>query len=94
MTELLPAKWYERIEITLTGYHFIRDNGGKKQNDSCDISPYLKQRCQDEIDESEELNGIAKLVAGVCVVCDGDKRHIQHDFCIEPAALDRKLTKY
>lgn len=94
MAELLPAKRNERIEITLARYHFVRDDGGKEQDNPCNISPYLKQCRQDEIDEPEKLDGIAKFVAGVGVVCDGDKRHVQHDFCIEPAALDRKFAKY
>lgn len=92
MAELLPAKRNQRIEITLTGYHLVCDNGSKEQDNARNIAPHLKQRCQDEIDESEKFDGIAKLVTGVRVVCDGDKRHVQHDFCVEPSALDRKFA--
>lgn len=94
MAKLLPAKWYKRIEIALTGYHFIGDNGSKEQNNTCNVAPELENGGQYQVYESEKFNGITEFIAGMRIVCNRNERHIQHNFGIEPATFNRKFTKY
>ena len=76
MAELLVAERYERIEVALTGYHLVGDDRGKEQNHAGEVSPELEECCQDQIDQSEELDRVTELITGMCIVCDGDEGHI------------------
>ena len=93
MAEFLVAEWYEWVEVTLARYHLVRDDGGKKQDNACKITPELENGSQDQADEPEKLDRISKLITGVRIVRYGDKCHIQHDLGIEPPALDRKFPE-
>ncbi len=87
MAEFLVAEWYERIEITLARYHLVGDDGGKEQDDTGKVPPELENCSQDQVDQSEKLDGISKFIAGMRVVGDGNKCHIQHDLGIELSSL-------
>ncbi len=76
MAELLVTEWYERVEVALAGYHFVGDNGSEEQDNACEVAPELENGSQDQVDQSEELDGIAKLIAGVRIICYGNKCHI------------------
>lgn len=89
MAEFLVAEWYERVEITLAGYHLVRDDGGKEEDHACKVTPELENGSQDQADEPEKLDRIAELITGVCVVCYGNKSHIQHDLCVELSFMIR-----
>ena len=88
MTQFAEVEWYQRIKVTLTRHHFIGNNGKEKEHDSRDISPELENRSQNQIDNSEEFDGISKLITRMRVICNGNKCHIQHNFGIEPTTLD------
>ncbi len=94
MAEFLPAKRDKRVEVTLPRYHLVCDNGDKEQDDACNIAPELKQCSQYQVDQPEKLDGVAKFIAGMRVIGDGDKSHVQHDLRIEPPALDGEFAKY
>lgn len=76
MTEFLVAEWYERIEVALTRYHLIGDNGSEEQDNACKVAPELEECSQDKVDQSEELDCITELITGMRVICNGDKSHI------------------
>ena len=76
MAKLLPTKWYKWVEIALTRYHFIGDNGSKEQNNTCDIAPELENGGQYQVYESEKFNGITEFIAGVCIIGNRNKSHI------------------
>lgn len=83
MAELLPAEWNKRVKVALTRYHLVCDNGDKEQDDACNIAPDLKQCSQYQVDQPEKLDGIAKLIAGMRVIGDGNKCHVKHDLGVE-----------
>lgn len=83
MAEFLPAEWDKRVEVALTRYHLVRDNGSKEQDDASNIAPDLKQCGQYKVDKPEKLDGVAKLIAGMRVISDGDKCHVQHDLGVK-----------
>lgn len=87
MAEFLVAEWNERIEITLARYHLVGDNGGEEQDDAGKIPPELENGSQDQVDQSEKLDGISEFITGMRVVGDGNKCHVQHDFGVELSLL-------
>ena len=92
MTQFAEIERYQRIKVTLPRHHFVGNNGKEKEHDSCNISPKLKNRSQNQIDNSEEFDGISKLITRMRVICNSNKSHIQHYFGVEPATLDGELA--
>lgn len=72
----------------------VKNNGAEGEDDSGYKAPDIENSSADQDDDTHKFHGVAKFKAGLGIVGNGDKGHIQHGFGVEPPGLYRIFSQH
>ena len=87
-------KWDQRVNITFSCNGPVKDNGAEREDNTDHKAPDIENGSADQYDDAHKFHGVAKFKAGLGIVGNGDKGHIQHGFGVEPPGLYRIFSQH
>ena len=87
-------KWDQRVNITFSCNGPVKDNGAEREDDSGYKAPDIENSSADQDDDTHKFHGVAKFKAGLGIIGNGDKGHIQHGFGVEPPGFYRIFSQH
>ena len=82
-------KWDQRINITFSGDGFVEDDGAQGQNDAAPETVPVKEGSENQDQDSHKFQRVAQFEAGLGVIGDGNKGHVEHGLTVEPPGFYR-----
>ena len=87
-------KWDQRVNITFSCNGPVKDDGAEREDNTDHKAPDIENGSADQYDDAHKFHGVAKFKAGLGIVGNGDKGHIQHGFGVEPPGLYRIFSQH
>jgi hypothetical protein len=88
------VKWDQRVNITFSCNGPVKDDGAEREDNADHKAPDIENGSADQYDDAHKFHGVAKFKAGLGIVGNGDKGHIQHGFGVEPPGLYRIFSQH
>ncbi len=90
----VPYSIHFHIQKASSGQRSVEEQEAEHHHAACQKSDPVESGCQDQKDDPHELHSVSKLKIGLGVVGHGHKRHVEHDFRVEPAGGHGKFSQH